>query len=271
MTVADIQERIVQELIGTQDKRAFLVEGDDDKEAFRILLERFVPGWEQRWVIEKAGNKKLLQGVLECEAEWVGLVDRDEWDEAEVARRMGERQNLIVLPRFCLESYLINPNELWQALPQARQVDLDGGQREFSDKLLADLSRYVRHGALWRVVTPLWSGLRARGFKEALASRKSVATAQDDEEIKRILGHWDDLLEPTTIYEDFQRELQAAQATSVDDRLRTWVHGKVFWEDVVNPTMDGLFGQMSEKERRRKILRRLPQPGDLQTIFDRLR
>ncbi len=66
------RDRIRQELIGAQPKRAFLVEGADDKAAFRILLERFVPGWEQRWAIAEAGNKRQLQELLALEPDWVG-------------------------------------------------------------------------------------------------------------------------------------------------------------------------------------------------------
>lgn len=56
MSIRDIRDRIHQEIIGSQAKQAFLVEGPDDKEAFRILFERFLPGWEQRW--DRRGGKQ---------------------------------------------------------------------------------------------------------------------------------------------------------------------------------------------------------------------
>lgn len=270
MSLDGKRDRIRQELIGAQPKRAFLVEGADDKAAFRILLERFVSGWEQRWAIAEAGNKRQLQELLALEPDWVGLVDRDEWDEAVIADRQTQLPNLMILPRFCLENYLIDPSELWPAIPPRRQMDVAGGEAAFRSRIESQLSDFRRHGALWKVVTPLWSGLRALGFKEALASESSLATAQDDSEIQRILGEWDALLDPERIFADFQARLTAADAATPNEQLAHWVHGKVFWEKVVNPTMNATLGQMAEGERRKKILRKLPQPTDLQPVFDRL-
>jgi Protein of unknown function (DUF4435) len=271
MSIRDIRDRIHQEIIGAQAKQAFLVEGPDDKEAFRILFERFLPGWEQRWGIAEAGNKRQLLDLLRLEPNWLGLVDRDEWDQAVIAERIANQPNLLVLPRFCLENYLVNPTELWQAIPSTRQAGVGGGLQAFTAAIQGDLTQYLRHGALWKVVTPLWSGLRALGFKETLASENSLATAQSDAEIQRILNDWDALLDPTRIIADFQTQLNIAQAASVDDQLSHWVHGKVFWRNEVNPAMNRLLGQMEEGDRRKKIIRKLPRPDDLQPILDRFR
>lgn len=271
MSIRDVREQIRQEVIGAQAKRVFLVEGRDDKEAFRILLERFHPGWEQRWGIAEAGGKRQLLALLKLESDWLGLVDRDEWDQPTIDERLAEYPNLLVLPRFCLENYLINPTELWQAIPAARQEKVEGGEATLRAEILGDLHLYVRHGALWKVVTPLWSGLRALGFKEGLASEDSLTTAQDDNEIRRFLGEWETLLDSKRIFSDFQAELVNAQAASASEQFASWVHGKVFWKGVVNPAMNTLLGQMAEKERRRKILRKLPQPLDLEPILGRLR
>lgn len=270
MNVRGKRDRIRQELIGAQPKRAFLVEGADDKDAFRILLERFMPGWEQRWAITEAGNKRQLQELLTLEPDWLGLVDRDEWDQPMIDQRTADAPNLMVLPRFCLENYLINPVELWSAIPPARQAGIAGGEDAFRLEIEGSLPRYLRHGALWKVVTPLWSGLRALGFKEALASAESPATAQNDTEIQRVLDEWGSLLDPARIFSGFQAQLATATAAAPQDQYALWVHGKVFWENLVNPAMNRILGQMDQGERRKKILRKLPQPGDLQPIFDRL-
>ena len=164
MSIQDVRDRIRQEVIGAQDKQAFLVEGSDDKEAFQILLQRFIPGWEQRWGIAAAGSKRQLQELLNHDPGWLGLVDRDEWDQAAVDTQISLQPNLMVLPRFCLENYLINPAVLWQPLPPVHQSAVPGGGAAFERAMLGDLPRYLRHGVLWKVVTPLWSGLRALGF-----------------------------------------------------------------------------------------------------------
>lgn len=270
MTIQSRRDRIRQELVGSQPKRVFLVEGADDKAALRILFERFAPGWEQHWAIAEAGNKRQLLELLALEPEWLGLVDRDEWDQATISNRMAEQQNLMVLSRFCLENYLINPSELWQAVPPMRQAEVPGGEAALRGEIEGYLTHYRRHGALWKVVTPLWSGLRALGFKEALASEESVSTAQDTAAIKRILSEWDALLDPARIFCDFEEQLRVAEASTIDLQYSCWVHGKIFWQAVVNPAMNRLLGQMGADERRKKILRKLPQPMDLQPILDRL-
>ena len=108
------------------------------------------------------------------------------------------------------------------------------------------------------------------GFKEALASAESLTTAQDDAEIRRILGDWDVFLDPDRLFTDFQNELGAAEQASPGEQYCQWVHGKVYWKNVVNPVMNRLLGQMAEIDRRKKILRKLPLPLDFQPILDRL-
>jgi len=270
MSIESKRDHIRQKLIGAQPKRVFLVEGTDDEAAFRILLERFVPAWEQRWAIADTGGKRDLQDLLRLEPDWVGLVDRDEWEQSVIDQRQTELPNLMVLPRFCLENYFINPAELWRAIPTTRQAGIPGGEAAFRAAITGELAQYLRHGVLWRVVTPLWSGLRALGFKEALASEDSLVTAQDDAAIQQILRDWDALLDPHSIFTNFQTQLAAATAVTPDAQFGQWIHGKVFWKCVVNPAMNRLLGQMKEGERRKKILHKLDRPADLQPIFERL-
>ena len=270
MNIGRVRDQIRERYIGAQDKRLLLVEGSDDVTAYNILLHRFIPDWEQRWSIVAAGNKPRLLKLLPLEPDWLGLVDRDEWDQAAIDEHISALPNLLVLPRFCLENYLINPAELWRALPPGRQADIEGGEATFREAIANELPQYRRHGALWKVVTPLWSGLRALGFKEAPASAESLTTAQDDAEIRRILDDWDVFLDPDRIFIDFQSELAAVEQASLEDQYCQWVHGKVYWENVVNPAMNRLLGQMAEVDRRKKILRKLPRPDDFQPILDRL-
>lgn len=263
-------KEIREEKIGNQNKRALIVEGKDDEIALTILLQHHHPDWEQRWIIAPAGNKRQVQEVLAAEPDWIGLVDRDEWDQATINQRTQSLPNLLALPRFCIENYLINPAEIWQAIPSKRQEIVDGGEAAFTQSILAELPYYLRHGVLWKVVTPLWSGLRALGFKDALAAEHSVSTAQDDAEIRRILGEWDQLLDPERIFSEFQQQLSEVQQLSVAEQLALWVHGKTFWKNVVEPHMKRLFGQIPEKDMKKEIFSKLILPDDLQPLLERL-
>lgn len=264
-------DRIREEHIGSQDKRILLVEGADDKEAFRILLGRFLSGWEGKWAIVEANGKKPLQEILAEESQWIGIVDRDEWDEEAAEEHRKKLPNLWVLPRFCLENYLIDPDELWDALPEALQKGVRGGRAAFSDEIVRESPKYVRHGALWTVVSPLWSGLRARGFKEALASEESIENAQNDDEIRRILDEWDALLNPARIFAEFHAELKESTSLPLKEQFSRRIHGKIFWKNVIFPVLTSLFGQAEGKKRRKDIFDGIPRPADLEPFFERLR
>lgn len=273
MNARERRNEIRQEKIGTQDKYVLLVEGTDDKHALEILLSRFMPGWENRWTVEAAGKKAMVPAILALEPDWLGLVDRDEWDIAEQQRHMEQNLGLMVLPRFCMENYLIVPTELWPAIPPQRQTRVNGGLEEFQQRLSQDLPRYVRHGVLWHIVTPLWSGLRALGFKKKLASDSPdcIEAAQSDEEIRQVLQDWDDFLNPDRLLDTFRQKLQEVQSLSIEEQLRDWVHGKTYWAHKVNPEMNRLFGQMGEKKRRQKLWQHFPAcPTDLQPLIERL-
>lgn len=273
MNAKDRRDKIRQEKIGTQDKKILLVEGSDDKQTIEILLSRFMRDWESHWSVETAGKKAMVSAILSLEPKWLGLVDRDEWDAAEQAQQMRENPGLMVLPRFCMENYLIVPDELWSAIPPQRQAHVEGGLEKCKQLILQDLPRYVRHGVLWHIVTPLWSGLRALGFKEKLAtdSLACVDAVQSDDTIRQTLRDWDELLDPNKLFSAFQEKLQTAQSLPPERQLRDWVHGKTYWREVVNPAMNKLFGQMSERERRQKIWRHIPEcPRDLQPMLQRL-
>ncbi len=265
-----LAKQIREREIGSQNKRALIVEGVDDKAVLTTLFKNHCPTWEQRWVIAIAGNKQKVLKVLNVEPTWIGMVDRDTWSQAEIDSQTQTLPNLVVLPRWCMENYLINPAELWQALPASQTIKIAGGATDFTQPILDKLPAYVRHGVLWQVITPLWSGLRARGFKEALAAESSVITAQDDGEIRRVLADWDELLEPQRIFADFQQCLSAVQQLPHDEQLSHWVHGKTFWKQVIYPHMNDVFGQVPETQLQEKLFQRLPFPRDLETLRQRL-
>jgi hypothetical protein len=134
------QERrreIKEELIGQTGKQALLVEGADDEFFFRIFLDRkFEKIWENTWVLAGAGNKKTVTEMLVQEPDWLGIVDRDEWREEVIDEKQAELNNLFVLPRFCIESYAIEPIELWQALPEKKRQKIAGGFEALESEIL---------------------------------------------------------------------------------------------------------------------------------------
>ena len=254
--------------VGATGLPVVLTEGAEDREFFTILLDRWKPGWSSHFVLADVGGKSLVCDLLRERPSWFGIVDRDEWAPEEVDRASEELPNLRVLPRYCLESYLIVPEEIWQALEAAgleevATLDL----QSFKDPFLEPLPRYVRHWALWKVVTPLWQGLRGLGFKEDLASEDSVAIAQDDDQIWAKLETWHNKLTPGPIFDRFQQERQRAERLEPSDRLKQAVHGKVYWEQIVHLQLNRLFRQGPRESWRRVITRNLVLPEDLAQLL----
>jgi len=122
------RDKIRDEQVGQTGKRVLLVEGQDDVAVYGILLSRrFGAAWEKDWALAAAGKKEFVLDILVGESTWLGLVDRDEWSQDLIVQKQARLPNLLVLPRFCLESYLIDPDELWAAFPPNQRTKIAGG------------------------------------------------------------------------------------------------------------------------------------------------
>jgi hypothetical protein len=260
-------KEIKEEQIGATSKIALIVEGPDDKDAYELFFKKRNPGWETRYVIVSAGGKKTVLEILKREQNWFGIVDRDEWGDDMLNQIQASHPNLWITPRFCLENYLIVPEELWSAFPPRQQDKIPEGISKFSESLLNDLDKWVAHGVLWSEINPLWEGLRARGFKEDLLSPE---VALDEKRIREKLNEWHAFLHPEQIMERFKTKLETVQALSQDQQIKRWVHGKSFYSNVVNPALNLLLGQKAENERRSSIIRTLPFPEDLLELWEKL-
>ena len=261
-------QQIKDELIGRTGKRALLVEGTSDESFLRIFLDRkFGKEWEKIWVLAEAGNKRKVTELLLQEPGWLGIVDRDEWREEVIDEKQAELNNLFVLPRFCIESYAIEPLELWQALPEKRQSEIAGGFASLESKILENKDQWLRHGVLWAVINPLWFGLRSLGFKEKLLD---FTAAQNDDTIKRTLREWHGFLDPDALLQEFGEKLQSVQQLSQPEQFTRWIHGKQFFNVVIHPLLNGYLGQNDAKRRLREIFQTRKLPEDLEPLWRRI-
>lgn len=258
---------IKEQKIGNSQKKALIVEGIDDVRSFELFLSKNAPDWSSQWVLAEAGNKSAVLKMLEKESDWLGVIDRDEWDEEKIVQLGDEKGNLSFLPRYCIENYLIIPSELWAALPTKQKAKIQNGEEDLSARVLNDFEKWVKHGVLWSVINPLWEGLRSLGFKEALLE---VDIATNDAEIQRILGDWHDFLNPDQIWQLYLSKLQEVEEKTVEEKLKLHVHGKYFYQQVVNPALNELLGQKSAEERQFAILRTLPVTTDLNPLFRKM-
>ena len=220
-------------------RRALVVEGDDDKVFIERQLDTAHPGWRAKWVVGSATGKTRVLDILDLEPTWLGLVDSDEWDSSTITQLTTQLPSLHVLPRYCMESYFILPREVWPLLTTSEQAKISGGYPAFVSAIMAPLASWVRHGVLWQVVNPLWAGLKAKGFKDALLD---ITAAQSDQTIQAKLQEWDAYLDSTTIFNDFQARLANAIRPTLPDeqKLATLVHGKSFFRAHVSVTLNQL-------------------------------
>nr|WP_128860612.1 DUF4435 domain-containing protein [Shigella sp. FC1967] len=123
----------------TEGKRALIVEGKTDELVFTQLLKKVDPQWETKWVLSEVGGKRNVVDILSKQPTWLGIVDRDEWDNAQLSQRQQQLPNLLVLPRFCIENYLTVPRELWHCLPQKQKAKLLMGKKRQFNLLLYPL------------------------------------------------------------------------------------------------------------------------------------
>lgn len=256
---------IKEQKIGATSNVALIVEGVEDVSFYSEMLTKFHPDWESMLCIAEVGGKKIVLEVLGNEPRWFGIVDRDEWSEEVLTEKQATYPNLWISPRFCVENYLIVPNELWAAFPYKQREKIVEGEVKLRETLLNELDRWVAHGVLWSVINPLWEGLRSRGFKEDLLSPD---VAPDSHKIREKLNEWHQFLDPRQIMTRYESTLERVRALSQDEQLKQWIHGKSFYTSVVNPALNTLLGQKSEKDRRSSIIRTLPLPDDLSGLWD---
>ncbi len=260
-----LHDKIKQQHVGATGKKVLLVEGPDDELAFRSWLGKLDVNWENRWVVASAGKKANVLDLLTLEPDWVGVVDRDEWTAQNIAEKQRDIPNLWVLPRFCLENYLCDPNELWAMLPLMQQQKIQGGLETLGAAITVDLHQWLQHGALWHVINPLWEGLRALGFKERLLD---IQQAGNDQAIRQTLNDWHQFLEPTVIWTDYQARLAEVTGWPVGQQLQSGVHGKQFFPMVVHTALTQLLGENAKAgERQNRLLQSARSSADLQPLW----
>jgi hypothetical protein len=246
-------------------KPVLLVEGDDDVVLFRHFLNQHAPGWDLRLYLASAGSKQhTITGVTVHRPDWIGIVDQDEWDPADVQAGVAPWPRLHVLPRFCIESYFCHPTELWAALPPGPQARVSNDPQALAAPIMERLPAWVAHGAMWRVLRQLYHATR---LPDAL-EREPVT---DETEIRRILEEWHARLAPEQVLSQYHRELEAARRLSPDEQLTHYIHGKKFYHMVVVQILDRLFsGRGAEDWLQRFRDAPIQPPGDLRVLLEQV-
>ena len=132
---------------------------------------------------------------------------------------------------------------------------------------MANLASWQRHAALWKAINPLWTGLRALGFKDTLLKTETIP---DDAAVRATLQQWSDFIDEPRIFEEFQSALMEINSLPMIDFLQHRLYAKDSYPRVVHPLLDGLLGQKSAWVRRQALYQTLPLPEDLNFVWARM-
>jgi len=254
----------------TEGKRALIVEGKTDELVFTQLLKKVDPQWESKWVLAEVGGKRNVVEILAAQPKWLGVVDRDEWDNAQISQKQQQLRNLLVLPRFCIENYLVVPSELLSGLPAMRRANLpperEAAVHSIKALITENLDSWIQFGAAWAIINPLWDELRLLGFNRDLLDPQQVITEPG------FLAHcerWHAHLDPAVLLQRYQSKLAEIRDLPVDEQLRTIVHGKKFYKAVVTPAFMQLLA-ITKAISTDVWFREMPVPPDLAFVWQRM-
>lgn len=128
-------------------KKVVVVEGMSDGKAFESIFERkfkkIGKNFEDIYHLADVGGKGMVLKALKKEPDWIGIIDRDTWDDDRIAREKKKNPNLLVLERYSIENYMIIPHEVWYAIPGEFKIVDNGGFEDFKKEILKDLQIHI--------------------------------------------------------------------------------------------------------------------------------
>ncbi|MDX7713115.1 DUF3226 domain-containing protein [Aeromonas caviae] len=254
--------------IAQTGKQVLLVEGEDDVHVFSAFLTKKSTNWEQHWVVIAAHGKSKVIEILGKEPGWLGIIDRDEWTDADVQQASQQNVNLFVLPRFCIESYLIVPDEIWAALPEVQRLKMPNRQADLNAAINRSLEAWTRHAALWHVVNPLYQRMRRPDHRGTILD--DPQDVPNRQVLEQILQAWLDGLDPIQIANSVDELEQQYLALAHHELFTKHLYAKKFYPMVVHQALNQLLGQKSEDVRMKALLRTLPLPADLEPLWGRM-
>jgi hypothetical protein len=247
-------------------KPLILVEGEEDVALYARMLDLIEPDWRRRFAIEHVdGKERVFQGCRKVPS-WRGLVDRDEWTEARIAKEQQEAPAVRVLPRFTAQNYWIDPEELWALIPTAAKASFGETQTRLRAEIEDKRPAWTAHGAMWRVMLQRRAGLSHLGFPQELIN----SPVTDEAQIMEILTRWHDHLGPEAILTEYRAERDAALARPAHEQYAQAIHGKRFFRQVVTVALNIVFrspGKTAQAWSADLIASTASVPSDLKPIL----
>ena len=241
-------------------KKVLLVEGTGDISFLTLMLDK-PPLRDENvlvdWVLTPAGGKDAVLRTIREQPDVCGMVDRDAWDEEECEKLQRKYPNLYILPRFCIENFLVCPDELEAAIP---------GFGRLSSIISGEIPRAIRHACLWRAAQPLYEELLQAGFNRALLRYPPPK----EQEMQMLLHGWQSLLSPENVEKRMDDSFARMKVLPDALVLRRFVHGKVFWRGCVEDLVAKFYPDKKNDELKREVYKRISLPQDLEVFLRKI-
>jgi hypothetical protein len=231
----------LREKVGS--KAVLLVEGSPDATAVEKWLSLLDPDFGSKLLVrhaddegrdrEHGGTDRVKKG-LRHQPDWWGLVDSDERTDPEIAADKDEFPRLRFLPRYCLESFFIDPVEVWNLLPAIHREAQPELETSLKEAVEHNLDRWVAHFAIWRTLREREQRLRKElNFPQGVVQKVLSQFPITRENLVESLEPWHAHFDPQGICDEYDALVFQSNQVGPVDRLRRYVHGKHFLNRVV--------------------------------------
>jgi hypothetical protein len=254
-------------------QRGLAVEGKTDKDIVEAFLDAGQPAhwddWTNKLRVEIVGNStKVIEELqLQNRSVW-GLIDQDAHTDSELTGLKQQYPQLTILPRWTIENYFINPDDMTNFLPAAQKTP----------KLLTQIAsiieqnrpNWIYHGALWKVMYE--NGAMHFCGRNRYPMPLFYAPITSESQIHQQLHQWYKQLDPSGIIGNYRSRLKDFQQYPEND-YNVHIHGKRFFHAVVaSQALQTAFGQQREAD---EWLRELYEnaticPQDLVPLFQQI-
>lgn len=231
-------------------RRLLLVEGDDDKRVVEQLLEAISPFWTTKAHVAAAGDRGKVLDKLTANRDWFGLVDRDVWDDAQVAAEKAQLPNLEVTRGWCIENHFCHPADVERALA------LDQGTIQAEVDRVVD--GWIRYGSIWWTLQRVREDIAARlpSLKLGHPVEAPCDLDQDARALRQGLQGYQALFGARTVdtlIEEIRARKSELDALPARDRIEQGLHGKRFFREVIARALSRVRGPQNADDWRDKV------------------
>lgn len=232
----------------TSGRPSLVLEGKDDFDVYsRWLAKLLGPGAVVSSQVDliSVGGKMNVLTVLEWfrdregnPSDLLGIVDRDEWDDATIAARMTSLTQLRVNAlRHGLESYFCDPSEITPALLAEDAVTLGPRIAALEAQVNAALSDRVDHWSLFTLTERLKNRMIEAEYPGVF---HALYVLPDDPTIETRLQVWTGIMNSVEAMKEFLHLRTGGRTSPRTAQLRSAVWPKPFFEQVVYGDASGL-------------------------------